>query len=179
MIFDFSMRSQDAVVALPPLAFHSFPCKTVRGMTSGDAVWTLRREIPSDTSVGSELVNELIDAMTEREWPAADLFRTQLAYEEAIVNAIRHGNGCDETKTVTVEMKCDDDRVWIRIADQGTGFDPDSVPDPREGDLLEAPGGRGVLLIKEIMSEVHYNDRGNEITMVKIKGDNPLTDEEE
>lgn len=148
-------------------------------MTSGDAVWTLHREIPSDTTVGSALVNELIDAMTEREWPMADLFRTQLAYEEAIVNAIRHGNRCAADKSVTVEMKCDADRVLIRIADQGEGFDPSSVPDPRQDELLEVPGGRGVLLIKEIMSEVRYNERGNEITMVKIKGDNPLTDDEE
>jgi serine/threonine-protein kinase RsbW len=148
-------------------------------MISGDAVWTLRRDIPSDTSVGSGLVNELIDAMTEREWPAADLFRTQLAYEEAIVNAIRHGNQCDPDKTVTVEMRCDQDRVWIRITDEGEGFDPDSVPDPRQEELLEVPGGRGVLLIKEIMNEVRYNERGNVITMVKRKGDNPPADDDE
>jgi len=148
-------------------------------MISGDAVWTLRREIPSDTSVGSALVNELVDAMTERDWPTADLFRTQLAYEEAIVNAIRHGNRCDPEKTVTVEMRCDTEQVWIRICDQGRGFDPSSIPDPRQEELLEVPGGRGVLLIKEIMSDVSYNDRGNEITMVKIKGDEPLPDEED
>ncbi len=148
-------------------------------MISGDAVWTLRRDIPSDTSIGSALVNELIDAMTERQWPAADLFRTQLAYEEAIVNAIRHGNQCELEKTVTVEMRCDQERAWIRITDQGEGFDPSSVPDPRQEELLEVPGGRGVLLIKEMMNEVHYNERGNEITMVKRKGDNPPADDDE
>ncbi|MCO8122841.1 ATP-binding protein [Stieleria sp. TO1_6] len=142
-------------------------------MTSADAVWTFRREIPSDTSIGSSLVSELLDAMMLREWPPTDLFRTQLAYEEAIVNAIRHGNRCDPDKTVMVEMSCDDQRATIQITDQGEGFDPKDVPDPRQDDLLEAPGGRGVLLISEIMNEVSYNDRGNQITMVKIKGDNP------
>lgn len=149
------------------------------GMTSGDAIWTLRREIPSDTSIGSALVNELLDVMMQREWPSSDLFRTQLAYEEAIVNAIRHGNGCDTDKTVTVEMSCDDDRATIRITDEGEGFDPQAVPDPRQDDLLDVPGGRGVLLIHEIMSEVTYNDRGNQITMIKIKGDAPPVDEDD
>lgn len=148
-------------------------------MSAREAIWTFHREIPSDTAVGSALVTDLLDAMTEREWPAGDLFRTQLAFEEAIVNAIRHGNRCDPDKKVTVEMSCDDDQVRIQITDQGEGFDPRSVPDPRQEELLEAPGGRGVLLINEIMSQVEYNDRGNQITMIKIKGDDPPVDEEE
>ncbi|WP_161604679.1 ATP-binding protein [Roseiconus nitratireducens] len=142
-------------------------------MSSTGTPWTFRREIPSDTSIGSELVAGLLDAMTDRDWPPADLFRTQLAYEEAIVNAIRHGNQCDPDKTVLVEMTCEAERLLIRITDQGDGFDPASVPDPRDEDRLETPGGRGVLLIHEIMSEVAYNDVGNQITMVKIKGDDP------
>lgn len=137
------------------------------------ANWTFTRTIPSDTSVGSALVSELIDAMMERDWPGADLFRVQLAYEEAVVNAIRHGNRCSPDKTVDVEMTCDADRVWIRITDQGPGFDVHAIPDPRQDDLLEVPGGRGVLLISEIMSEVHYNEKGNQITMIKIRGDEP------
>lgn len=147
-------------------------------MSSGDASWTFHREIPSDTSVGSALVNELMDAMMARDWPAADLFRTQLAYEEAIVNAIRHGNKCDANKTVLIEMECSDERVTIQITDQGKGFNPSDVPDPRQDDLLEVPGGRGVLLISEIMSEVTYNETGNQIRMVKIKGDSPPDEEE-
>ncbi|MDM4018560.1 ATP-binding protein [Roseiconus lacunae] len=148
-------------------------------MSSDHAAWTLRREIPSDTTIGSELVDELLAAMTEREWPSADLFRTQLAYQEAIVNAIRHGNHSDPDKTVTVEMSCDDQRATITITDQGDGFDPNDVPDPRSDELLEVPGGRGVLLINEIMNEVAYNDRGNQIKMTKIKGANPPADEDD
>ena len=141
--------------------------------------WTFRREIPSDTSIGSELVNQLLEAMTECGWPATELFRTQLAYEEAIVNAIRHGNACSADKTVLVEMTCEPERVTIRITDQGEGFDPESLPDPREEERLESPGGRGVLLIREVMSDVHYNELGNQITMIKMKRDEPEVDEEQ
>ena len=142
-------------------------------MASDDAVWEFHREIPSDTAIGSALVSELLDAMISRAWPEVEQFRTRLAYEEAIVNAIRHGNQCDLQKTVTVEMSCDAKRVTIQITDQGQGFDPSAVPDPRRDDLLDVPGGRGVLLIHEIMSEVQYNARGNRVTMVKVKGDAP------
>ncbi|MEM6473682.1 MAG: ATP-binding protein [Planctomycetota bacterium] len=139
-------------------------------MTPVDS-WTFRREIQSDTSVGSGLVNGLIDEMTRREWPATDLFRTQLAYEEAIVNAIRHGNRSDEEKKVVVEMVCGLDEVSITITDEGEGFDPSTIPDPRSEELLEVPGGRGVLLITEIMDDVQFNDRGNQIRMLKRRSE--------
>jgi serine/threonine-protein kinase RsbW len=143
------------------------------------AIWSVRRTIPSDTAIAADFVNELVDAMTSREWPPRDVFRVQLAFDEAIVNAIRHGNRFDPEKTVDVEIECNCDAVQIRIADQGEGFDPTTIPDPREDELLEVPGGRGVLLIHELMSSVQYNERGNEINMVKIKGDNPDDDDED
>lgn len=139
--------------------------------------WQLKRVIPSDPSVGSPLVNELIDAMLAREWSAAEQFRVQLAYEEAIMNAIRHGNRNDAKKMVTVEFECDQQTVTIRIEDEGKGFNPSEVPDPTTEELLEVPGGRGVLLISEIMSEVEYNDKGNAVTMIKKKGDKVPADD--
>lgn len=131
--------------------------------------WTSLHTIPSDAAVGSELVHKLLAEMLERDWPSVELFHVQLAYEEAIVNAIVHGNGGAADKTVEVQMTCDRDSVWIQITDQGAGFDPAAVPDPTQGELLEAPGGRGVLLITEVMSEVTYNERGNQITLKKIR----------
>lgn len=139
--------------------------------TAPSSSWELDRTIPSDTSVGSELIVPLMDAMRERSWLDADIFRVQLAYEEAVVNAIRHGNRCDPAKVVAVKMHCDTSQVRIEISDEGPGFDPSQVPDPRDERLLEVPGGRGVLLINEIMSEVRYEDGGRRIVMVKRPGD--------
>ena len=141
--------------------------------TLNSSPWSSCHTIPSDTSIGSGLIDDLLSAMVERDWPASELFHIQLAYEEAIVNAIVHGNRRATDKTVHVEMTCDTQRVRIQITDQGQGFDPDKVPDPRQDELLEDPGGRGLLLIREIMSEVRYNETGNQITITKIKGDNP------
>ena len=144
----------------------------------GSAAWRRETTIPSDMSVGSDLVNGLIDAMGERGWSANEIFRVQLAYEEAIVNAIRHGNRFAEDKTVDVVMHCDDEEIVIQITDMGPGFDPKSLPDPREDDRLDIPGGRGVMLIHELMSDVIYNELGNQVTMRKKRGEeSPVEDE--
>lgn len=143
------------------------------------AIWTVQRTIPSDTAIAADFVAEVVDVMASREWPARDIFRVQLAFDEAIVNAIRHGNRFDPNKTVDVEIQCNCETIQIRITDQGAGFDPSSIPDPREDELLEVPGGRGVLLIHELMTSVQYNDVGNEVLMLKVKGDSPLDDEDE
>lgn len=132
---------------------------------SGD--WTHEEMIPSDTAIGSRMVTDLIAAMENRGWGAHDIFHVQLAYEEAIVNAIRHGNRFDEEKRVEVRMCCGTNEVCIEITDMGAGFNPHELPDPRDDDRLEIPGGRGVMLIRELMSEVVYNERGNRVTMKK------------
>lgn len=135
----------------------------------GSAAWKHQSTIPSDTSIGSSLIVGLLEAMEQFGWPPQDIFRVQLAYEEAIVNAIRHGNRFADDKTVDVHMHCDMDQVSIEITDMGAGFDPRSVPDPRDDDRLEIPGGRGVMLIQELMTFVDYNERGNRVHMRKIR----------
>ncbi len=139
--------------------------------------WNALRTIPSDTAIGAQLAEEVAREMVRRDWPRADVFRVQLAFDEAIVNAIRHGNRFDPNKTVDVEIQCNCESIHIRIADQGKGFDPRSIPDPRETDNLELPGGRGVLLISELMSDVQYNERCSEIRMTKIKSTDPDEDD--
>ena len=134
-------------------------------------VWVHRTTIPSDTSVGSGLITPLLEAMSERGWPADQMFRVQLAYEEAIVNAIRHGNRFDEEKTVDVHLHCDETEVLIEITDMGSGFDPAAVPDPRDDERLDIPGGRGVMLIQELMTFVEYNEKGNHVRMRKLRSD--------
>ncbi|XZE56705.1 ATP-binding protein [Planctomycetaceae bacterium SH139] len=135
----------------------------------GSQAWNFETTIPSDTAIGSALINDLVAAMESFGWQSDHVFRVQLAYEEAIVNAIRHGNKFAEDKTVDVRMHCDNAQVQIVIEDMGPGFDPDELPDPRDEERLEIPGGRGVMLIRELMTEVEYNELGNRVTMRKLR----------
>ena len=110
---------------------------------------------------------EVLDELKSRKWPNEDIFGIQLALEEALVNAIRHGNDEDATKRVHVECHLADDLVRIQIVDEGSGFDPAQLPDPTAEEHREAPSGRGVLLMRRFMDRVEYNEKGNVVLLEK------------
>ena len=100
-------------------------------------------------------------------WVDHDIFSIHLALEEALVNAIKHGNGLDLAKQVRVRCRMSDDLVQIEIADEGEGFDPTRVPDPTDEHHRECPNGRGVMLMRSFMDRVEYNERGNCVLLEK------------
>ena len=102
-------------------------------------------------------------------WPPSDIFAIHLAAEEAIVNAIVHGNRLDPAKKVHVECVVSPDVTRIAITDEGAGFDPASVPDCTSDERLEAPGGRGVMLMRSFMSRIEYNAKGNGVVLEQIR----------
>ena len=103
-------------------------------------------------------------------WQPADVFAVHLAVEEAIVNAIVHGNKLDASKKVHVECEVSADRVRVAITDEGPGFDPASVPDCTAEERLEAPSGRGVMLMRSFMTSIEYNAAGNAVMLEKVRG---------
>ena len=137
-----------------------------------EAEWNLSfvKQIASSKDAAHELIDSMLLAMNDAGWEGREYFHVQMALEEALVNAVTHGNKESPDKVVEVEFKLRDDRVVIRIKDQGAGFRPEDLPDPREDERLECTNGRGVMLIREMMTEVTYNDVGNEVTMVKTRG---------
>lgn len=94
-----------------------------------------------------------------------DRFCVRLALEEAVVNAIKHGNQMDPLKQVTIRYGMWRDQVEIHITDEGPGFDPDDLPDPTDIENLERPCGRGVMLIRHYMHEVEFFAPGNSMLM--------------
>jgi serine/threonine-protein kinase RsbW len=90
-----------------------------------------------------------------------------VALDEAIVNAIKHGNGYDERKRVRIEALLQAEQATFVVTDEGAGFRPHEVPDPLAEENLLRPSGRGLLLIRTIMDEVNFNETGNSITMLK------------
>jgi len=85
---------------------------------------------------------------------------------EALSNAMLYGNSRDPSKRVRVEIAFQLGRIQARVTDQGRGFDPSSVPDPTRPENLTKPCGRGLFLMRQLMDEVWYNDRGNQVTLV-------------
>ena len=94
-------------------------------------------------------------------------FGIEMAVRESVTNAMVHGNQEDESKSVEVIFNCHDNELEIEVRDQGEGFDPANVPDPTNAENLLKTSGRGIFLMRTFMDEVSFNDRGNEVTMVK------------
>lgn len=133
--------------------------------------------VPSDTSQAREVQERIIGLLEEREYSERDLFGVRLALEEALVNAIKHGNGMDPAKQVSIDCQFKDDRVRIVIEDEGGGFDVSTVPDPTSDENLDKPGGRGIMLMKAFMTHVEYNDTGNRLLLEKLRNE-PVEDDD-
>ena len=132
--------------------------------------WTVDTSFASRMGAHQPCMQNILAQLRQFGWCNHDLFSIELALEESLSNAIRHGNRCDESKQVVVSCKLSPERFWLRVQDEGPGFQPHSVPDCTAQENLECPGGRGVALIKAYMTRVEYNDCGNCVTMEKIRG---------
>ncbi len=126
--------------------------------------------IPNNTETAREVQERIIGLMEQNEWPMRECFGVRLAMEEAMVNAIKHGNRMEPDKQVFIACELTADAITVVIEDQGDGFKVEDVPDPTEDENLENPGGRGIMLIRSFMNAVAYNDRGNRLTMTKLLG---------
>ncbi|MBA7481910.1 Serine-protein kinase RsbW [subsurface metagenome] len=116
-----------------------------------------------------EVCKQVLVNLEAQDYSEEDFFAVHLALEEAFINAVKHGNKMEPTKAVKIDYSVGADRIEICMTDEGEGFDPEVVPDPRYGDNLFKPAGRGLLLIRSYMDVVEYNKQGNSIRMVRFK----------
>jgi serine/threonine-protein kinase RsbW len=124
--------------------------------------------IPSDLDAARRLQEE-IEAVVRPAFADHEAFAIKMAVEEALVNAIKHGNQMDPDKSVRVAYALGTERFDVRITDEGPGFNPEEVPDPTAPENLERPCGRGLLLIRFYMTGVAFQDNGRTIVMHKLR----------
>ncbi len=123
--------------------------------------------IGSDASEARRIQEEIEAALKAHHFSEHDIFSIRLAVEEALVNAIKHGNRMDRSKKVQISYHVHPDHFEVCISDEGTGFDPEEVPDPTAEENLERPCGRGLMLMRHYMSEVSFTTPGNAVLMRK------------
>jgi serine/threonine-protein kinase RsbW len=138
-------------------------------MVQAQWTWCTEACLPSIRGAGQRLIHDLISRLRQEGWSDRDIFGVHLALEEALVNAIKHGNAHDEGKRVHVACKVAPNRLWIEIADEGVGFQQDCVPDCTCDERREVPSGRGIMLMRSFMSHVEYNAEGNRVVMEKLR----------
>jgi CheY-like chemotaxis protein/anti-sigma regulatory factor (Ser/Thr protein kinase) len=160
--------------------------------------------LPNDTELVQVLVQQVRATLTSmRVFAENDHLRIGIAFEEAMLNSLYHGNlevsselrdndhaGYERLakerassspfreRTLLIDIVLTSESAQFKIRDEGPGFDPQTLPDPTDPEYLERPSGRGVLLMKSFMDKVTYNDSGNEVTMTKVVTQNPVLTEE-
>ena len=125
-------------------------------------------EIGSDLKFMTE-VELLIDTVCEDLQLNEDNYGNILiAVTEAVNNAIVHGNHNDEDKKVKVAVAKEDEKVVFTVADEGSGFDFDNLPDPTAPENIEKPDGRGIFLMKNLSDEVIFDLNGSKVSITFV-----------
>ncbi|HOT46544.1 MAG TPA: ATP-binding protein [Spirochaetota bacterium] len=122
------------------------------------------KTIPSTREASRSLIREALEffSLLKRKGYASGVseFTMRLVMDEALENAIRHGNRYNEEKIILFRLMGNKKKVSVTVQDQGGGFHPDRLPDPLHGNNRFAPGGRGLLLMSNI-GIVTWNAEGN------------------
>jgi len=142
-------------------------------MSESKWVWQCGCVIPSKAGAGRPIVKDVLKNLAKNGWDKHDIFGIHLALEEAIGNAIRHGNQLDGEKQVKVGCWISTDLFRAEVTDEGKGFDADGLPDPTNEEWLSTPHGRGVMLMRSFMTKVDFNETGNCVILEKRAGDCP------
>jgi len=135
----------------------------------------LRFIIPSDFHEGRAIQKRIMEEVEAHRFNEDAVFAIKLALEEALINAIKHGNKLDRTKKVRIQCRVTDHEAEITIEDEGPGFDRSTVPDPTTEENLERLHGRGILLMEAYMHIIEWSNRGRRVRMVR-RNDPPAAD---
>lgn len=124
--------------------------------------------LASDPAEARRFQDEVEQLLRSNHFTDNEIFGIKLALEEALVNAIKHGNQMNRSKKVRISYRVIPDRIDVEISDEGIGFDPEDVPDCTSVENLERPCGRGLMLMRHYMSHVEFHGRGNTVKMFKV-----------
>jgi DNA-binding response OmpR family regulator len=169
-----------------------------------DCMTGCRFIIENDSAMIPALVNYLRRFISQSELcDETSSIRAGVALEEALNNALFHGNleldsemregnraayrmlveerqGSDpyRHRRIFIEASVNEDRGHFTVRDEGPGFNPQDLPDPTDPANLERPSGRGLLLMRTFMDEVSFNDVGNQVTLVKHRAAETVSEDE-
>jgi serine/threonine-protein kinase RsbW len=131
--------------------------------------------ILSDPAEARVVQEDIERQLRQNQFSDKEIFCIKLALEEALVNAIKHGNCFDRTKKVHIAYSVHPERFDVMIRDEGTGFNPEDVPDPTAVENLERPCGRGLMLMRHYMNEVAFSPDGNSVAMTRFRNNGKST----
>jgi len=130
--------------------------------------------VPTRLSYKTPLVYRVIRELTTRGYlPWTGSPRAEICLDEALTNAMLHGNKLDPSKKVHLVVFGDSERWGAIVEDEGTGFGPEQVPDPTAPDFCLRESGRGIVLMDSYVDDLAYYRRGKRLRMVRRRQTEP------
>ena len=125
--------------------------------------------IPTNLSYKAPLMFRMVNLLADKDCVphGPDAGRAELCIDEALTNAMVHGNKLNPDKKIHVELFCDDTRWGAIIEDEGEGFSPDQVPDPTSEEFIFREAGRGILLMDDYVDDLVYSKGGKRVLLVR------------
>lgn len=140
-------------------------------MVQQEKTYILNESFPSDQNKRKEIIDSLCHKIIKSPIPMAitpeELY---LSLDEAITNAMEHGNKWDPRKTINVTVIADDKEIHILITDQGKGFDTSEIEAQLNNRDILSNRGRGIYIINQFCT-ISWNKKGNQIDLhIKRRG---------
>jgi serine/threonine-protein kinase RsbW len=153
--------------ALPPAVASLVPPPSAAAAAPSSPGGRRSFTFPSDFAASRDVQIAIMQDVIDCGFDEESTFAIRISLEEAIVNAIRHGNRLDATKAVRVESDVNPVRADITVEDEGAGFERGDIPDPTHEENLCRPNGRGILLIESYMTHAEWDRGGRRVRMIK------------
>ena len=129
----------------------------------------IEKVLPTRLEAIREAEGDVMERLENLGYDEDHQFAIRLAFEEALVNAMKHGNCMEPSRRVALAYRVSPECIQIRIRDDGEGFNSACVPDPTTDENLQRPCGRGIMLMRSYMDTVQYACRGKEVRMVRFR----------
>jgi anti-anti-sigma factor len=130
--------------------------------------------LPTQISLKTALVFRMLRELTARQClPATGDPGAELCFDEAITNAMVHGNKLDPGRKVRVILCADGERWGAIVEDQGDGFKPSDIPSPDDLESALRESGRGILLMDGYLDDLLYSSKGNRVLMIRRRQSQP------
>lgn len=131
----------------------------------------MKLDVPSDLGIVGDAVELVASHLPPGTLsPRRISFNLRTALAEALGNAIRYGTGEDPDRVVRIHVELGRDFVRIYVVDDGAGFDPSGTPDPTSAENVEREFGRGLFVIRHLVDDVAFNEKGNGICLTLRAG---------
>ena len=112
-----------------------------------------------------EFQEKFVAFLLEYNWHKEAIFAVRLTVEEALANAMKHGNEDDPEKKIEISWSLDGMNLDIVVVDEGDGYEPEAVPDPTRKENLTLTSGRGLALMRAFVSHIKVIPPGNRVEL--------------